>query len=90
MVLALKRSQDRSPPRRQQRRLHERRPLLQQPAAEDSADPPRTTAAQADVWRGLDRGEFPFVHYIADEYAVHEDADQFRSGLDLLLTALRS
>lgn len=40
-------------------------------------------------WRALDPGEFPFVHEIADEFAGHDDTDQFRAGLDLLLAGLR-
>ncbi|UQE74152.1 TetR/AcrR family transcriptional regulator [Gordonia sp. PP30] len=46
-------------------------------------------AAEADLWRALDPGEYPFMHYIVDEFAGHEDAVQFRAGLDLLLTGLR-
>jgi hypothetical protein len=29
------------------------------------------------------------VHRIVDEFAGHDDADQFRAGLDLLLAGLR-
>jgi AcrR family transcriptional regulator len=43
----------------------------------------------ADQWRALDPAEFPFVHHIADEFAGHDDTDQFRAGLDLLLAGLR-
>ncbi|HET7901245.1 MAG TPA: TetR/AcrR family transcriptional regulator C-terminal domain-containing protein [Candidatus Nanopelagicales bacterium] len=43
----------------------------------------------ADEWRALDPDEYPFVHHIVDEFAVHVDADQFRAGLDLLLNGLR-
>lgn len=43
----------------------------------------------ADAWRALDPAEYPFVHQIADEFARHDDADQFRAGLDLLLDGLR-
>jgi len=39
-------------------------------------------------WRALDPEEFPFIHHIVDEFAVHEDRDQFRAGLDLLLAGL--
>ncbi|MGJ4845370.1 TetR/AcrR family transcriptional regulator [Leifsonia sp. Le1] len=39
-------------------------------------------------WRALDPAEYPFIHYIVDEFAVHEDRDQFRAGLDLLLAGL--
>ena len=34
-------------------------------------------------------GEFPFLNHIADEFAAHDDAEQFRAGLDLLLAGLR-
>lgn len=44
---------------------------------------------QADLWRELDADEFPFLHHIADVFASHDDAEQFRAGLDLLLTGLR-
>lgn len=43
----------------------------------------------ADQWRELDPDAYPFVHYIVDEFAGHDDTDQFRSGLDLLLEGLR-
>ena len=46
-------------------------------------------ARYADRWRALDPSEFPFVHRIVDEFAGHDDADQFRAGLDLLLAGLR-
>lgn len=40
-------------------------------------------------WSELDETEFPFIHAILDEFRVHDDADQFRAGLDLLLDGLR-
>jgi AcrR family transcriptional regulator len=43
----------------------------------------------ADRWRALDPDAFPFVHYIVDEFARHDDTEQFRAGLDLLLAGLR-
>jgi AcrR family transcriptional regulator len=46
-------------------------------------------ARYADKWRELDPETFPFMHHIVDEFAVHDDADQFRAGLDLLLAGLR-
>ena len=46
-------------------------------------------ARVVDQWRSLDPQEFPFVHHIIDEFAGHDDADQFRAGLDLLLAGLR-
>ena len=43
----------------------------------------------ADEWRTLDPEAFPFVHRIVDEFAGHDDTEQFRAGLDLLLAGLR-
>ncbi|MFM6847850.1 MAG: TetR/AcrR family transcriptional regulator C-terminal domain-containing protein [Terrabacter sp.] len=43
----------------------------------------------ADAWRELPAEEFPFVHRIVDEFAGHDDAEQFRAGLDLILAGLR-
>lgn len=40
-------------------------------------------------WRELDPEEFPFVHEIVDEFAGHDDKDQFLAGLDLTLAGLR-
>ncbi|UJP09108.1 TetR/AcrR family transcriptional regulator C-terminal domain-containing protein [Microbacterium sp. KUDC0406] len=39
-------------------------------------------------WRTLDPDEFPFIHHIVDEFAEHDDRDQFLAGLDLLLAGL--
>ncbi|MCU1690872.1 MAG: TetR family transcriptional regulator [Pseudonocardiales bacterium] len=43
----------------------------------------------ADTWRALDRERFPFVLGIVDEFAGHDDAEQFRAALDLTLAGLR-
>jgi len=43
----------------------------------------------AEDWRRLDPDEFPFVHEIVDEFARHDDTEQFRAGLDLILEGLR-
>lgn len=43
----------------------------------------------ADRWRALDPEKFPFVHHVVDEFAHHDDTEQFRAGLDLLLAGLR-
>ncbi|HEY7042988.1 MAG TPA: TetR/AcrR family transcriptional regulator C-terminal domain-containing protein [Nocardioidaceae bacterium] len=43
----------------------------------------------ADRWRALDPEQYPFAHQIADEFERHDDAEVFRSGLDLLLDGLR-
>lgn len=40
-------------------------------------------------WSELDKAEFPFVHTILEEFRGHDDAEQFRGGLDLLLDGLR-
>ncbi|WUH95973.1 TetR family transcriptional regulator [Streptomyces sp. NBC_00433] len=43
----------------------------------------------AQAWRELDPQDFPFVHEIVDEFDGHDDADQFRSALELTLAGLR-
>lgn len=60
------------------------------PAALLSGDvqPDVYMARVVDQWRALDQAEFPFVHHIIEEFAGHDDADQFRAGLDLLLAGL--
>ena len=40
-------------------------------------------------WRALDQTEFPFLHSILDVFQTHDDVEQFRAGLDLLLDGLR-
>ncbi len=45
-------------------------------------------ARHADEWRRLDVESYPFIHFIVDEFATHDDAVQFRAGLDLLLAGL--
>ena len=52
-----------------------------------SRDPYMARASQQ--WRSLDPQEYPFIHYIVDEFAVHQDVEQFRAGLDLILAGLR-
>ena len=47
-------------------------------------------AQYAGQWREKDPETFPFLHYVIDEFADHDDADQFRAGLELLLTGIRS
>ncbi|QCW51108.1 TetR family transcriptional regulator [Nocardioides dongxiaopingii] len=42
-----------------------------------------------DQWRALDAGAFPFIHSIADDFETHDDAEQFRAGLELILAGLR-
>ncbi|MEV7430602.1 TetR/AcrR family transcriptional regulator C-terminal domain-containing protein [Nocardioides sp. NPDC092400] len=43
----------------------------------------------ADAWRELDPETYPFLHHVVDEFATHDDTEQFRAGLDLLLAGLR-
>jgi AcrR family transcriptional regulator len=43
----------------------------------------------ADQWRALDPAEYPFVQHIVEEFAHHDDRDQFQAGLDLILAGLR-
>lgn len=42
-----------------------------------------------DTWRDLDPARFPFVHEVLEELATHDDDEQFRAGLDLILAGLR-
>lgn len=42
-----------------------------------------------EQWRSLDSVEFPFVQQIADEFAGHDDRDQFVAALELTLSGLR-
>ena len=39
-------------------------------------------------WRALDPADFPFLHHVVDEFDGHDDRDQFRAGLELLLAGL--
>src|SRR3954453_17552939 len=43
----------------------------------------------ADEWPALDPAAFPFVHPVVAEVARHDDTEQSRAGLDLLLAGLR-
>ncbi|GAA1826539.1 hypothetical protein GCM10009714_05130 [Microlunatus capsulatus] len=56
---------------------------------ESGLAPSEFLAMYADRWRALDPEVYPFAHQIADEFAVHDDLEVFRSGLDLLLAGLR-
>lgn len=42
-----------------------------------------------DRWRALDPAEWPFIRHVVEEFAVHDDGEQFRAGLDLLLAGIR-
>ena len=62
-------------------------------AAQDShADPsgprPSSSTRSSMSWLAADPAEFPWIQSIADEFRVHDDADQFAAGLDLLLGGL--
>ncbi|WP_018156750.1 TetR/AcrR family transcriptional regulator [Demetria terragena] len=46
-------------------------------------------AGAVAAWRDLDPDEWPFLHAIVDVFENHDDALQFRAGLDLLLEGLR-
>jgi len=46
-------------------------------------------ARWAGQWRELDAEAYPFVHHIVDEFEGHDDAEQFRAGLELILAGLR-
>ena len=66
--------------------------MAQDPPAEflaNGLEPSEFMAMFADRWRAFDPQEFPFLHQIADVFSVHDDAEVFRSGLDLLLAGLR-
>lgn len=56
---------------------------------ESGLEPAQFLAMYADRWRALDPALYPFAHQIADEFMVHDDAEVFRSGLDLLLAGIR-
>lgn len=45
--------------------------------------------AYADIWRSLPAEEFPFVHEVADEFERHHDVEQFRAGVELILSGIR-
>lgn len=66
--------------------------LAQQPRPEvldGTVDRATSLASYAEQWRRLDPRTFPFLHLVVDEFAAHDDTEQFRAGLDLLLAGLR-
>jgi AcrR family transcriptional regulator len=66
--------------------------LGQEPPAEMAAslaDRDSGLEQYAQVWRDLDPQEFPYIHAIIEEFVGHDDADQFRAGLDLILEGMR-
>nr|WP_134005240.1 TetR/AcrR family transcriptional regulator [Streptomyces sp. 846.5] len=60
-----------------------------QEVLDGSSDRNEILGRYAKAWRQLDPEDFPFVHEIVDEFDGHDDADQFRSALELTLTGLR-
>ncbi|MGP9694856.1 TetR/AcrR family transcriptional regulator [Brachybacterium sp. AOP25-B2-12] len=64
--------------------------LGQQPPAEVMDGQGRDVHLEryAQHWRDLDPERFPFVRQVADEMATHDDAEQFRAGLDLILEGI--
>ncbi|WP_232677625.1 TetR/AcrR family transcriptional regulator [Nocardioides sp. R-C-SC26] len=56
---------------------------------DDGADRDELLHRYADRWRALDADDYPFVHDIVDEFDGHDDVDQFRAGLELILAGLR-
>jgi len=57
---------------------------------ESGLEPAQFLRLYADRWRALDAEQYPFAHHVADEFAVHDDEEVFRSGLDLLLAGVRA
>ncbi|MFT3714461.1 MAG: TetR/AcrR family transcriptional regulator C-terminal domain-containing protein [Gordonia sp. (in: high G+C Gram-positive bacteria)] len=45
--------------------------------------------AAATGWRDLDPDDYPFMHFIVDEFDGHDDTEQFKAGLELILAGLR-
>lgn len=68
--------------------------LGHQPPESASAGEPDALGGQALMeaymrqWRELDPEEFPFIRYTLEEVAIHDDAEQFRAGLELILAGL--
>jgi len=69
-------------------------------AADRGQDPPQEVrdgivdreefvAGFREQMRSLGADEYPFLNHVADEFAAHDDGEQFRAGLDLLLAGLR-
>jgi len=53
-------------------------------------EPAQFLEMYAERWRALDPDEYPFAHHVADEFAHHDDAEVFRSGLDLFLAGVQA
>jgi AcrR family transcriptional regulator len=66
--------------------------LGQQPPQEvvdGTVDRDTYMARYADQWRATDPETYPFLHRVVEEFAGHDDREQFQAGLDLLLAGLR-
>ena len=62
---------------------------IPQELLDGSVDREEYLSRYAETWRSLDATEFPFVRQIADEFAGHDDRDQFLAALELTLAGLR-
>ncbi|MGN9783693.1 TetR/AcrR family transcriptional regulator [Nonomuraea sp. ZG12] len=56
------------------------------PASEADRAEFLTTASRA--WQDLDPDDYPFIRAIADQMREHDDREQFRTGIDLVLTGI--
>jgi len=45
-------------------------------------------ATTADVWAGLDPGDYPFTRAVAEQLRDHDDREQFLAGIDLILAGI--
>jgi AcrR family transcriptional regulator len=45
-------------------------------------------AAVAARWTQHDRAQYPFIHQVAAQLAVHDDREQFLAGIDLILAGI--
>ncbi|RAJ47156.1 TetR family transcriptional regulator [Kitasatospora sp. SolWspMP-SS2h] len=57
-------------------------------ALDPGVDRPRVLADAADAWQGLDPAAYSFTRTVADQLREHDDHEQFRSGLDLVLAGI--
>ena len=49
----------------------------------------RSFLRRRGAWLATDPERYPFIHEIAQEFAAHEDIDQFASGLGSAFAGLR-
>ncbi|WP_282203858.1 TetR/AcrR family transcriptional regulator [Kitasatospora fiedleri] len=57
-------------------------------ALDPGVDRPRVLADAANAWQGLDPAAYSFTRTVADQLREHDDREQFRSGLDLVLAGI--